>query len=152
MPLYFAYGSNMDQTAMRTRCPRARVLGVAWLPHHRVVLMGNGYASVRPARDAEVHGVLYDLAPSDIAPLDRYEDVAGGLYVKATLSVIRAGGSTDRALVYLGTDVSTGGVAATGYMEGVVAAARAIALPDAYVAGLRDMVPVLRRASAREPS
>ena len=139
MPVYFAYGSNMDQTAMRTRCPRARVLGMARLPSHRFALMGNGYASVRPVSGADVYGVLYDLAPSDIAPLDRYENLAGGLYVRAWLPVVDAGGMACEALVYLGCDPTTGGCIHAGYMEGIAAAAHAFALPEPYVAALWDM-------------
>ncbi|HEY6732614.1 MAG TPA: gamma-glutamylcyclotransferase, partial [Roseiarcus sp.] len=28
MPLYFAYGSNMDVAAMARRCPRSKALGL----------------------------------------------------------------------------------------------------------------------------
>ncbi len=141
MPLYFAYGSNMDEAAMRTRCPRARVLGIARLARHRFALMGNGYASVRPTPGADVYGVLYDLADADVAPLDDYEDVAGGLYVKAMLPVTRGDGPAQDALVYLGTDATAGRAIHVGYMEGIATAADAFALPDAYVAALRTLVP-----------
>ncbi len=143
MPLHFAYGSNMDEAAMRTRCAHARVLGTARLPGHRFALMGNGYATVWPAAEAEVHGVLYHLAASDVAPLDEYEDVAGGLYVKAILPVIRGDGPAERALVYLGTDTTAGRTIHPGYMEGIVVAARASALPDAHVAALRALLPAV---------
>ena len=153
MPLYFAYGSNMDGHAMRARCPRAQVLGVARLPRHRFVLMGNGYATVRPDAGADVHGVAYNLAPSDIGPLDRYEDVAGGLYAKVTLPVVPTGGTATQALVYLGTDPTTGRAVHPGYMDGIAAAAAAFALPDAYVAALRDMIALPHEVpSADEPS
>lgn len=142
MSLYFAYGSNMDEAAMRTLCPRARVLGTARLAHHRFALMGNGYASVRPTPEADVHGVLYELAASDNATLDDYEDVAGGLYVKAMLPVTRGDGSIQEALVYLGTDTTAGRAIHAGYMEGVATAARAFALPDVYVAALWALVPL----------
>ena len=137
MPLHFAYGSNMDEAAMRTRCPDARVLGTARLAGYRFVLMGNGSASVRPAAAAAAPGVLYDLAASDVASLDDYEDVAGGLYTKASLPVVRGAGSVEDALVYLGTDPTPGRPVHAGYMEGIVAAARAFGLPDAHIATLR---------------
>ena len=152
MPLYFAYGSNMDETAMRARCPDTRALGIARLPAHRFVLMGNGYASVRPASDTDVYGVLYDLAPSDIAPLDRYEDVAGGLYVRAGLPVFPDGGTACQALVYLGCDMTTGGAVHAGYVEGIAAAAQAFALPGPYVAALRDMASTRHPAPGPGPS
>ena len=33
---YFAYGSNMDPIQMKSRCPSAKVIGVAKLPHYRL--------------------------------------------------------------------------------------------------------------------
>ena len=142
MPPYFAYGSNMDEAAMRSRCPRARVLGTARLARHRFALMGNGYASVRPDPEADVHGILYELAASDTASLDDYEDVAGGLYVKAVLPVTGGDGAVHDALVYLGTDPTAGRAIHAGYMEDIAAAAEVHALPGAYVAALRALVPL----------
>ncbi len=136
MTLYFAYGSNMDVAALRTRCPKARLIGRARMPRHRFVLMADGYASIRRDPDATVHGVLFELALSDIAPLDRYEDVEGGLYVKAHLPVLRPDGQAKRALVYIGTDQRQGEVRIPGYMAAIVAAARAAELPSPYVAML----------------
>ena len=144
MPLYFAYGSNMDEHALATRCPKARRLGRARLPRHRFALMSSGYATVRRDPRAEVHGVLYDLALSDVGPLDRYEEVDGGLYVKAMQPVLREPAGSVRALVYLGCD-DTDGPPVPGYMEAVVAAARAASLPSPYVAMLEGFVPGTRR-------
>ena len=142
MPLYFAYGSNMDLLAMRTRCPKARALGVARLARHRLVLMGRtGYASVQREPSGTVHGLLFDLALSDVGPLDRYEDVAHGLYGKTWQPVLPAGSGARQAMIYVGTDETEGGTPPPGYMEGIVAAARAAALPPAYVARLETMLP-----------
>jgi hypothetical protein len=35
VPLYFAYGSNMDRAAMARRCPASRVIGLGRLNRHR---------------------------------------------------------------------------------------------------------------------
>ena len=140
--LYFAYGSNMDVAAMAQRCPNSRALGLARLMRHRFYLMGrSGYASVRRDTRGTVHGVLFDLALCDLPALDRYEDVAHGLYTKAQQLVVLGGGASRRALLYYGADVSERGDPPTGYMEGVVAAARAAALPTAYVTTLEAHLP-----------
>ena len=144
MPLYFAYGSNMDEAALATRCPKARKLGRARLARHRFALMSSGYATVRRDPRAEVHGILYDLALSDVGPLDRYEEVDGGLYVKAIQPVLREDAGSARALVYFGCD-ETDGPPVPGYMEAVVAAARTAALPAPYIAMLEGFVPGARR-------
>ena len=98
MPLYFAYGLNMDRAGMAQRCPNSRPLGVARLPRHRFIVSKDGYATVvRDARET-VHGVLWDCSLGDIRVLDKFEDIASGLYVKISQPVIVPGGAK-RALV-----------------------------------------------------
>ena len=92
MPLYFAYGSNMDAAAMARRCPGSRPLGPARLARHRFAILEAGYATVVRDSRASVHGILYDLALSDVPALDRYEDIARGLYRKVMQPVLRTGG------------------------------------------------------------
>lgn len=141
MPFYFAYGSNMDAAAMRQRCPRSRPLGRARLARHRFALMADGYATVVRDPASEAHGVLYDLALSDIPALDRYEDVSRGLYSKAVQPVLRADGRPVRALVYIGAAPAASGPAKQpGYMKDVIAAARAAELPAAYVDFLSSLL------------
>jgi len=134
MPLYFAYGLNMDPAGMADRCPNSRALGPARLPRHRFIVTADGYASViRDPRD-EVHGVLWDCSLGDIRTLDKFEDIASGLYVKISQPVIVPGGAK-RALVYIGRS-GTVGKPKPGYMETVIASAKHWALPEAYIANV----------------
>lgn len=139
MPLYFAYGSNMDRAAMRQRCPGSKPLGVARLARHRLVIAAQGYASVVRDPRRSVWGLLWDLALADVAALDRYEDVPNGLYGKTTQPVITPTGAR-RALIYLAADARPG-PAGPGYVEGIIAAARDIGLPPDYIRGLEGLVP-----------
>ena len=134
MPLHFAYGSNMDRAAMAARCPASRPLGLARLHRHRLIIMREGYASVMRDPGGTVHGMLWDLALADVAPLDRYEGVGSGLYVKAMQLVSTAEGGR-RALIYLGRG-GAGGRPRPGYLEGVLAAGRSAGLPANYLAAL----------------
>jgi gamma-glutamylcyclotransferase (GGCT)/AIG2-like uncharacterized protein YtfP len=122
MPLYFAYGSNMDAGAMARRCPRSKALGLARLERHRLALMREGWLTAVRAPTSAVHGVLWDLALSDIPALDRYEGVAQGLYVKLTQAVIAERGPK-QAIVYFGVN-SGPGVPRAAYIAEVLAAAR----------------------------
>jgi gamma-glutamylcyclotransferase (GGCT)/AIG2-like uncharacterized protein YtfP len=140
--LYFAYGSNMSRGPMRSRCPTAEESGLAILRGYRFVIMANGYASVVPAAGADVHGLLWRIDPQDLAALDDYEDVAGGLYRRATLSVVQDGKSTD-ALVYLGCETREGRPR-PGYIALVVEAARECGLPEPYIEGLTGFARELR--------
>lgn len=140
MPLYFAYGWNMDAAGMARRCPNSRPLGPARLPRHRFFVMREGFASIVRDPRRTVHGVLWELALSDVAALDRFESLHTGLYAKVTQSVIASEGPR-RAIVYLGRQAEPG-AAKPGYMEDVVAAARAAGLPASYVAELETHLPV----------
>jgi gamma-glutamylcyclotransferase (GGCT)/AIG2-like uncharacterized protein YtfP len=107
MPLYFAYGSNMSVEAMARRCPRSNPLGLARLERHRLPVMREGWlTAVRDARST-VHGVLWDIALSDVPALDRYEGVQRGLYAKVSQPVVAEGGA-NRALAYFGTNAGLG--------------------------------------------
>jgi gamma-glutamylcyclotransferase (GGCT)/AIG2-like uncharacterized protein YtfP len=134
MPLYFAYGSNMDVDAMARRCPRSKALGLARLERHRLAVMREGWlTAVRDSRST-VHGVLWDLALSDIAALDRHEDLSKGLYTKETQPVIAERGPK-RAIVYFGAN-SGPGVLRPPYIAEVLAAARSWPLPAEGLAAL----------------
>jgi gamma-glutamylcyclotransferase (GGCT)/AIG2-like uncharacterized protein YtfP len=142
MTLYFAYGSNMSRTWMQQLCPKAEALGPAQLADHRFLVMSGGYASVLPHAGDVVHGVLWRIAQADLHTLDRYEDVAGGLYDRWMIPVQHRG---DRrtALIYVGRS-QTPGHARPEYCELVLSAARDWELPAAYVANLA------RELSARD--
>jgi gamma-glutamylcyclotransferase (GGCT)/AIG2-like uncharacterized protein YtfP len=135
VPLYFAYGSNMDIAAMTRRCPASRPLGIARLARHRFAILQAGYATVVRDPSATVYGLLYDLALAEVPALDRYEDIARGLYRKLVLPVLRKEAGPVRALVYVGAGPADG-QPRPGYMEGVIAAARAAGLPAPYLAFL----------------
>lgn len=137
--LHFAYGSNMSRVPMQNRCPGAKEAGTATLRHHRFVIMTNGYASVISAPGWIVHGVLWRLTPRDLAALNVYENVAGGLYRQARLPVIQ-GAKTMAALVYIGSDMGEGRPR-PGYIELVVEAAREWDLPADYIETLARWSP-----------
>ncbi len=130
MPLYFAYGANMDVEAMARRCPASKALGVARLPRHRFIITRDGYASVLRDPRREVHGVLWDLALSDVRTLDKFEEVDRGLYSKINQPVIASTGPK-RALVYLASTAEIG-APRPGYLESVLASAESWNLPVAY--------------------
>ena len=134
MPLYFAYGLNMDPAGMAERCPHSRPLGPARLPRHRFIVTRDGYASVIRDPREEVHGVLWDCSLGDMRILDKFEELASGLYVKIGQPVIVPGGAR-RALIYIGRSGDPGRPR-PGYMEAVVAGAKHFGLPEAYIAGL----------------
>jgi hypothetical protein len=134
MPLYFAYGANMDVADMARRCPRSRPLGLARLMRHRLAIMREGWLTATRDPRGRVHGVLWDLALADVPALDRFEGLGDGLYAKAVQPVITAAGPK-RALVYFGRNDGPGR-ADMGYIRAVTAAARGWRLPAEALAAL----------------
>jgi len=147
MPLYFAYGANMDVAAMARRAPGGKPLGLARLVRHRFVITEHGYASVVRDPRQVVHGLLWDMPLADIKALDRFEEVDRGLYVKIDQPVITANGPR-RALVYVGTG-KPGGKPRAGYLEDLLRAGAEIGLPKAYLAGMAQMGQGASAAPAR---
>jgi AIG2-like family len=138
--LHFAYGSNMHRGIMGRHAPTAVPVGTARLADYRFVITSDGYASVAPVRTRTVHGVLWRLAPRDRVTLDLWENIAAGQYRAEMLPVLQ-GGRRRPALVYVARHRPLGRPKA-GYMEIVVAAARALELPGDYVASLEEWLPV----------
>lgn len=139
VPLYFAYGANMDVEAMRQRCPRSAPLGCARLAGFSFLVMEDGYGSVQREPSCLVHGLAWNLALSDVAALDRYEAVESGLYRKRVLPV-RAKRRICTALVYVARS-DRPGTPKRGYMEEVIASAEALRLPASYIEHLRGWLP-----------
>jgi AIG2-like family len=81
-----------------------------------------------------VHGVLWRIQPGDLDALDRYEDVAGGLYDRCTLTV-QHGGEPQTAMTYVGRSRAPGR-ARVEYCGLLLEAARDWKLPAPYVAKL----------------
>jgi hypothetical protein len=145
MPLYFAYGSNMDRAAMLQRCPASKPVGIGRLMRHRFVIFDEGYATVVRDPQRVVWGMVWDLALADVPALDRYESLSTGLYTKVVQPVVTAQGPR-RAIVYIGRSAKPG-TPLPGYMEGVVEAARQAGLPEDYIRSLGVWLPTTQAAA-----
>jgi hypothetical protein len=79
MPLYFAYGSNMNQDQMRDRCPDSKLLGKAVLPDHKLAFTrfsstwDSAVADILVFPGHSVWGMLYEISKEDLEMLDRKE-------------------------------------------------------------------------------
>ena len=127
----------MDVSAMAGRCPRSKPLGLARLERHRLAVMREGWLTAVRNPSSAVHGVLWDLALSDIPALDRHESLSQGLYVKLTQAVIAERGPKG-AIVYFGANSGLG-VLRPAYIAEVLAAARSWRLPEEGVEELEQL-------------
>lgn len=133
--LYFAYGSNMDRVQMADRCPGSERHAVGSIAGCRFLINSRGVASVAPSEGDLVHGLVWSLTPADEASLDWFEGVALGLYTKDLVTALLDGGREAHVLIYTAADNDPGQPRA-GYLERIVAAARAAGLPAEYISEL----------------
>ncbi|MEY9829736.1 gamma-glutamylcyclotransferase [Sinorhizobium fredii] len=142
----FAYGSNMPTARIRARCASARFVGVAELSGyqlrwHKKSKDGSGKCDiVRTDRlGASVFGVLYEIASSEKADLDRAEGLGSG-YDETEIEVHRG---AERLIVKAYVASSDAVVPTlkpyTWYRALAVAGAKEHGLPTDYIAGLESV-------------
>lgn len=82
--LYFAYGSNLDYSQMKNRCPSARFVGKALLNGYdfdftrKSTTRGCGVMDIVKADGEQVWGVVYQIDELDVGKLDQSEGYAPG--------------------------------------------------------------------------
>jgi gamma-glutamylcyclotransferase (GGCT)/AIG2-like uncharacterized protein YtfP len=127
---YFAYGSNMNPDQMAARCPEARPASVAILEGWNVAINSRGVATIVPDEARGVEGVLWCVSETCLRSLDRYEGVAGGLYVRETFQVRREHEFVP-AVVYVASS-SDPGEPRPGYLAGILHGANHFGLSRTY--------------------
>ena len=74
---YFCYGSNLNVSQMKQRCPGARPMSAAILDGYRLEFQGNasgcGYCTVEPDKGKRTQGGLWSITEQDLKRLDFYE-------------------------------------------------------------------------------
>jgi len=102
--LYIAYGSNLNLSQMKHRCPTARVLGASEIQDYELVFRGSRYsavATIEPCKGSSVPVLLWGIQPEDEKSLDRYEGYPN-FYEKENMEIVLKG-STVSAMVYVMT-------------------------------------------------
>jgi len=138
MPLYFAFGSNLDADQMAERCPGSRPAFRARLPDHRIEFThpsrrwGGGAADVVAAPGDSVWGLVWELGPDDLERLDGYE--LG--YARVELAVLDDAG---RAHLVVSYSVRAKGAhrPTRHYLEKMLRWGERWRLPEDYLAQLR---------------
>lgn len=73
---YIAYGSNLNVQQMQMRCPHAKVVGTATLEGWELLFKGSktgSHLTIEECDGGTVPVVIWEVAESDEAALDRYE-------------------------------------------------------------------------------
>jgi gamma-glutamylcyclotransferase (GGCT)/AIG2-like uncharacterized protein YtfP len=141
VPIYAAYGSNMDPEQMLERAPHSPMSGTGWLLGWRLTFAGEdlgwegALATVVEDPDSQVFVVLYDMSPEDERSLDRWEGSELGIHRKLKLRVQTLDGSVLAWLYVL--DSYEGGLPSARYLGVMADAAYAAGAPEDYVYDLR---------------
>ena len=122
---YFAYGSNLNRSDMRTRCPDARPDVPARLEDWRLTF--RGVADIEPAAGGTVHGALWWLSADDVLSLDAYEG-APSHYRRRTVEVQTDDGPRE-AMTYVMTRSAYLGLPSSWYFRRIEAGFRDWELP-----------------------
>ncbi|WP_194817530.1 gamma-glutamylcyclotransferase [Nocardia sp. XZ_19_385] len=145
MPIYAAYGSNMDSSQMLERCPHSPMSGTGWLEGWRLTFAGDDIgwegplATVVEDPGSRVFVVLYDVSPEDEQSLDRWEGSDFGIHKKIRLRVTRNPNNTaETTLAWLYVlDAYEGGLPSARYLGVIADAAEKAGAPEDYVHSLR---------------
>lgn len=141
MTLYAAYGTNLDPSRMRQRCPHSPLRGTGWLQGWRLTFAGEDIgwdgAMVTIVEDPfeQVFVAVYDITDDDAASLDQWEAADLGLYRKTRVRVELLSGEVV-AWVYV-LDAWEGGLPSASYLGVLAEAAEAGDAPADYVRALR---------------
>lgn len=97
---YIAYGSNMVESQMAHRCPNAKLIGMGYLPNHRLEFYLHATVERSQAKGARVPVAVWEINDEDEWSLDRYEGVPT-YYTKQKRKVIMNDGSEIYGMVYI---------------------------------------------------
>ena len=100
--LYVAYGSNLNLSQMKYRCPQARLIGTGEIKDFELQFKGNpfsAFATISPCKGSSVPVGVWEITPQDEWALDRYEGYPTH-YFKQTIPV-NMGDRSIKAMVYI---------------------------------------------------
>jgi AIG2-like family len=147
---YFAYGSNMLTERLRERCKSAKTIGVAVVFGYRLEfskrsLDGSGKATIVRSDKSEEHvfGVVFEVAISERAALDKAEGVGSGYKkIDELLARLQQGGEILRAATYIATDLDRTLQPYDWYRALVIAGALQHKLPAEWIGMLEQVTSV----------
>ena len=97
---YIAYGSNMVKEQMAHRCPGAMLIGIGYLPNHRLEFYLHATVERTRAHGAKVPVAVWEISEEDERSLDRYEGFPT-YYTKHRRLVVMDDGTELWGMVYI---------------------------------------------------
>jgi len=141
VPLYAAYGTNLDPERMSERCPHSPLATTGWLIGWRLTFGGEdlgwdgALSTIVEDPLEQVFVAVYDVTREDEDNLDGWEGADSGLYRKTK---VRVSTLTGEQLVWTYVlDAYEGGLPSASYLGMLADAAEAADAPADYIAALR---------------
>ena len=141
---YIAYGSNMVQEQMADRCPHARLIGMGYLPKHRLEFYLHATVERSQTKGPGVPVAVWEIDAQDEKQLDRYEGFPN-YYIKETVKVDMDDGSQIEGMVYIMKMIRNSPPSAL-YYQGIRKAYEDLGFGHEIT---RVLVPALRRSYRR---
>ena len=146
---YIAYGSNLNISQMRMRCPRARIIGTSVIEDYQLLFKGSktgSYLTIEPMEGAEVPVVIWEVTETDEKALDRYEGYPN-FYYKKKMTLDITGIKTKKvrrrdAFVYIMHEERELGIPSGFYVKTCLDGYRAFGFDEKY---LFDAIRISRR-------
>lgn len=152
--LYFAYGSNLDWSQMKGRCPSAQFVCIAMIKDHKLAFTRRsierdcGVADVIQERGRTVWGVVYQISElEDIIQLDKSEGFKPGRSREANSYIreerhVYTDGTTEKPLlvsVYIANKQENPPLPSNEYKTLIVNGAKFWHLPEDYIKELEQI-------------
>lgn len=146
---YIAYGSNLNISQMRMRCPGARIIGTSVIEDYQLLFKGSktgSYLTIEPMKGAEVPVVIWEVTETDEKALDRYEGYPN-FYYKKEMNLDITGIKTKKvrrryAFVYIMHEERELGIPSGFYVKTCLDGYRAFGFDEKY---LFDAIRISRR-------
>jgi len=142
VPLYAAYGTNLDPARMVELCPHSPLRGTGWLQGWRMTFGGEelgwdgALATIVEDPFEQVFVAVYDVTREDESSMDGWEVADSGLYRKTR---VRVSTMTEELVVWTYVlDAYEGGLPSASYLGVLANAAEAASAPADYVAAIRS--------------
>ncbi len=149
VPLYFAYGSNMDELQIVERCPSAKFQQAGVVRGYRLGFTRFsqkrqcGVADLVPDTNAEVWGAVFAISGGDLTDLDRSEgaNLKPPLYQRVSVKVCSSSSNeTLTAVTYEVVRKAPEHVKPNAaYMALIIGGAQRWGLPQPYIAELKKI-------------
>lgn len=145
--LYFAYGADMFEKYIKTRCFAPEFVAVAKLTGHRLAFFGythiwdGAQETLVPDKKQDVWGIVYRMSSYEGLEMDAYQDVrldGAGQYFHYPAVVTDVNGNVHYPLMYKKNMLGVELTPSKPYMDIIIAGAQEKGLPAEYIEWLKS--------------